>query len=649
MAKGGFGGGSWGGGAWGGSSGAEAPSVVYETVTVSEGLSAVILLRVLGAQAIEPALVRVDFNQPLDYDEDGPTLDPTNFAFPSGPSLTVWDVAPGTDPKSVIIQTSDQSGVNYTLEVVAALSAFGEGIDPLNNTDTFPGWPIIPAFFATAQSDTKVQLTFSTEMVQNAAFSDPTNYTVTTVSGTPIVVNSATPSGPTPITRVVLELASGMDPGAYYAATIDTAAGIQASNGEPFLRDSSVFQWAQMLFSGPISINIDNFSGEVTGGLLGQPAGQIFFSPALDVAAADSSIQLDEVSLCTRAYDTYTPPSLPDPGILMTFGGVVTTLLNDADKVLYATAERLGLFRANLVDTQAETMPTAVDGPADAELVETIDANKAGFLNVPGYTLFPGNSFSVNSLVFDAASSQYAAVGNVAPTQFDRLSTFSLVCQFKSAAVGLQTLMGKREDGGTNRGYQFLLDGGKLRARLVNNGGSDEIDVITDNTFNDGIFHQAVLVYSGSGTAAGVTIFVDGLPVATTTVSDTLTATILDAVGFNIGAIGTVPTEFLTGNLDDCGVYSIALSPAEVLTIYNADDPPDLASVGPFASLVGYWRMGEGATFPTIPDDSVNANPATMTNMLDTDIVSAASGVFIVAANLTAVGPGPTATINLQP
>lgn len=649
MAKGGFGGGSWGGGAWGGSSGSTPPSIVYETVTLSEGLSAVILLRVLEAQAIEPFLVRVDFNQPLDYDEDGPTLDPANYTFPSGPSLTIWDVAPGTDPKSVIIQTSEQSGVNYTLAVSAALSTFGDPIDPLNNSNLFAGWPIIPAFVATAQSNTKVQLSFTSEMVQNAAFSDPASYTVSTVSGTPIAVTSATPSGPTPITRVVLELASDLSPGAHYVATIDTAAGIQASNGEPFLRESEVFQWAQMLFSGPVSINIDSFSGEVTGGLLGQPAGQIFFSPALDVAAADSSIQLDEVSLCTRAYDVYTPPSLPDPSILTTFGGVVTTLLNDADNVLFATAERLGLFRANLVDSQAETMPTAVDGPADATLVETVDANRAGFLNVPRFTLFPGNSFSVNSLLFDGVN-QLVSVGNVAPTQFDWLVAFSQVCRFKTAAGGVQTLMGKREDGGTNRGYQFLMDAGKLRVRIVNTGGSDEIDVVTVNTFNDGIPHGAAMVYTGSGTAAGVTIYVDGLPVATTTASDSLTGTILDAVGFSIGAIGTVPAEFFDGVLDDCGLYGIALSAPEVLTVFGLpNDPPDLASVGPFASLVGYWRMGEGATFPTIPDDSVNANPGTMVNMAAANIVQAASGVFIVADNLTPVGPGPTATINLQP
>lgn len=647
--KGGFGGGAWGGLPWGGAGSPPVVQVVYETVATSESLFVLVPLKVLAAQAIGPFLVRVDFSHDLDFDPLGPTLEPTNYTFPAGPSLDVYDVAPGPGSKSVVLQTSEHQSLIYTLEVVAARSVPGDPIDPLNNTYTFPGWPIVPAFYATAQSNTKVQLTFNTEMAQNAAFTDPANYTIIAISGVPIVVSSATPSGPTPIKRVALELASDMDPGGYYVATIDTAAGIQASNGYPFYNEDSLYQWARQESSGPVVVNVSSFSGEISGGLLDQPAGQIFFSPALEVAAANSSIQLDEISLCTRAYDTYTFPTLPDPTPLTTFGGVVTTLLNDTDNVLFASAERLGLFRANLTDTQTETMNAVVDGPADAELVETVDINRAGFLNVPKYTLFPGNSFSVNSLVFDAASSQYVAVGNVVPLQLDWLNTFSLVCWFKTAAGITQTLMGKREDGGTNRGYQLLVDGGVLRARLVNTGGSDEIDVVTTNTFNDGTYHQAVLTYSGSGTAAGVTLYVDGLPVATTTVADTLTGTILDAVGFNIGAIGSVPTEFFTGNIDDCGAYSSELTAGEVLTIFNAADPPDLASVGPFATLVGYWRMGEGATFPTIPDDSTNANAGTMTGMAASDIVSAASGVFIIADNLTPLGSGLTATINLQP
>jgi hypothetical protein len=140
----------------------------------------------------------------------------------------------------------------------------------------------------------------------------------------------------------------------------------------------------------PNSIPIEDFSGEASGGLLGQPLGQVFFSPAFDVATADSIIQVDEVSVCTQAYDVYTIPSLPDPNPLSIYspGQPYSTTLN-AD-VLWATAERLGLARFNLVDNQTETMPSPTDGPADATLQETFDQSKVALLNVEDWVLYDG-------------------------------------------------------------------------------------------------------------------------------------------------------------------------------------------------------------------------------------------------------------------
>lgn len=636
----------WGGGVgWGGATSDAGPQI-FETVPLSEAYSVWLPLKVVSAIPITPFLVQVEYSHNLDYGY-APVLTLANYVIPG---LVVSNVLLGPTSKTVRLVTTEQAATTYTLTVNDAHSYAGDVLHPAYHSVNFAGFAIRPTFFATAQSRTKVELIFATAMLQNAAFEDAASYQIADLNGSTVTITSATASGPSPIKRVTLELGASLDPGGYYVATI-LSSSVQTATGLPIFPEDDVFQWAEMqapLRVGPIEIPIDEFSGEVSSGLLGQSLGQVFFSPALDVAAADSVIQVDEVSVCTRAYDVYTIPSLPDPNPLSTYGSDApySTALNE--DVLWAPAERLGLVRINPTDNREETMPAAADGPADAELVETVDANRAAFLNVPGYTLFPGNSFSTNSLVLDGAT-EYIAVGNVVALQFDRLNTFSLVIWFKTVAATTQTLLGKREDGGTNRGYQLLIDGGFLRALLVNTGGADEIDVVSDNTFDDGIWHQAVLTYSGSGAASGVTLYIDSLALSTTTNADTLTGTILDAVGFNLGARGTVSTDFFAGNLDDGAVYDKELSQAEVTTIYNLGDPPDLTSVGPTADLVGYWRMGEGATFPTIPDDSVNANDGTMTNMAASDIVGAASGVFITADNLTPIGAGPTANINLQP
>ena len=54
--------------------------------------------------------------------------------------------------------------------------------------------------------------------------------------------------------------------------------------------------------------------------------------------------------------------------------------------------------------------------------------------------------------------------------------------------------------------------------------------------------------------------------------------------------------------------------------MYNLRNPTDLLTSTPSANLIGWWRMGDGATFPTIPDASTNSNDATMTNMNASDI-----------------------------
>jgi len=289
--------------------------------------------------------------------------------------------------------TNQQMDPLYTLTVVQAESLTGDPLDPAHRTAIFAGFGAAPTFFAAAQSRTKVQLVFSAEMEQNVEFLTPASYTVTDLNLNPIPVTSATAYGPTPVQRLTLELDSEMNPGGYYVVTIVNP-NVKTTSGLNLVPTYDMFQWGEMqaLYRRtPLNIPISNFSGEVSGGLLGQPLGQVFFSPALETAIADSSIQIDSVSCCTRAYDVYTIPSLPDPYPLMTFGPGQTysSVLSNSNSVLWAPADRLGLAHVNLVDLREDTLPTAVDGPADAILQETFDQTRVSLLNVVDWVI-PG-------------------------------------------------------------------------------------------------------------------------------------------------------------------------------------------------------------------------------------------------------------------
>lgn len=269
-------------------------------------------------------------------------------------------------------------------------------------------------YFAVAQSRTKVELIFSTAMLVDLAFTNPINYTIEDFNGSAITVVSATASGLSPTSRVTLELALEMIPGGYYVSTVSS--NVKTSAGLTISPSTNVFQWNEMrglVYVGPLTIPIGDFSGETTSGLLGQPAGQLFFSPALEQSAADSIIQVDSASICTRAYDEYFFPVLRDPAPLFTFApGATETFLNQ--NTIWTTAERQGLARINLSNAFEDTAVTPVDGPATATLEEPVDYSRAGFLN-DFAVLVKGDPPTVGSHLYDGIGKTFICADNLTP------------------------------------------------------------------------------------------------------------------------------------------------------------------------------------------------------------------------------------------
>ncbi len=382
----------WATSPWAGESGASVE--IFETVAVSESMTVLLPLEVSYATALTPYLVEVFFNRNLDYGY-APLLTTSNYT--TVPILTINSVLYGGASNSVRLITDQQTDPLYTLTVAQAQSSSGDPLDSAHRTAIFAGFGAVPTFFATAQSRTKVQLVFSAEMEQNAEFSNPASYILTDLNLNRIIITSATIYGPTPVQRLTLELDSEMDPGGYYVITI-VDPNVKTATGLNIVPDYDMFQWGEMQApwrtTNSINIDIDRFSGEVSGGLLGQPLGQVFFSPALEVAIADSSVQIDSVSCCTRAYDVYTVPSLPDPEPLMTWGSeqTFTSILsgNTMGNVLWAPSDRLGLSTFALNDFQQEAISQAVDGPADGVLQETFDQTRVSLLNVDDWGLYDG-------------------------------------------------------------------------------------------------------------------------------------------------------------------------------------------------------------------------------------------------------------------
>lgn len=383
----GFGSGPWGGTPWGGfTTEAEEAQVLVEGITIVEDLQVNSPFRLVSAETLSPTSVRVLFGSSLGVAPAN--FEPSSYVIDQGLSVLSVSFNP-TLPQEVVLTTSPQSALVYTLQVSTAIEDMnGDTIHPFFRTTTFQGY--FQGFVAVAQSSVKVRLTFPTEMDVNAAFLNPSNYTVTKIDGTPVPVAEVSAVG-VDGKRAQLILGAELDPQGYYTVSLDSS--IVTKEGDPVDPSKAPFQW-KAHFPSPIRVPFRLFSGEVEGTLLGTPAGQVFFSPALEEAVAGSVLQVDSVKSCTRAYDVYKIPEIPDPAVLYTFPAPSSVsaghVFGANGAVLFAPAPRLGLARIQVKDLREDIFSPAQELGAHLELREPIDITRASFLNDARWRTFPG-------------------------------------------------------------------------------------------------------------------------------------------------------------------------------------------------------------------------------------------------------------------
>lgn len=148
----------------------------------------------------------------------------------------------------------------------------------------------------------------------------------------------------------------------------------------------------------PIVFDIDvgAFSGKAEGGFLGYSPGLIFFSPALLASIPNSILQIDEVGVCTTAYDEYHFPVPLDPAPFVTWSptGAHTTLGQSA-VALWAPFPRLAEFRFDLSFVGPEMVEPveAPDDPACTLVLQEAWAKEyVALLNNSSWSLFEGNT-----------------------------------------------------------------------------------------------------------------------------------------------------------------------------------------------------------------------------------------------------------------
>ncbi len=136
-------------------------------------------------------------------------------------------------------------------------------------------------------------------------------------------------------------------------------------------------------------------------------------------------------------------------------------------------------------------------------------------------------------------------------------------------------------------------------------------------TSTEGSWTHLVVTYDGNEHPQGQKMYIDGSAVSVTE-NDHADYVAMENTAYDVWIGGyQALSKYAAGNIDEVAIFNAELDASAISAMYNSGTPTDLSSE---SNLVGYWRMGDGATFPTIPDASTNSNDGTMTNMASGDL-----------------------------
>ncbi|MHC4910890.1 MAG: DUF1549 domain-containing protein, partial [Planctomycetota bacterium] len=155
----------------------------------------------------------------------------------------------------------------------------------------------------------------------------------------------------------------------------------------------------------------------------------------------------------------------------------------------------------------------------------------------------------VDGRAVDLRQGRYLALDGAG--DFDNTDAFTVAFWMKLEGGGASSPIARMDEGAKgHRGWDVYVDNGRVGMHLVNTWPSNAIRVMskTPVVAREAWHHVAVTV-DGSGTGAGVTLYVDGRAAALDVTHDTLTATTRNALKLHVGRREAHAA--YTGSIDD--------------------------------------------------------------------------------------------------
>ncbi len=242
-------------------------------------------------------------------------------------------------------------------------------------------------------------------------------------------------------------------------------------------------------------------------------------------------------------------------------------------------------------------------------------------LSTIGEQQSPGGNDLLRSVVFVGDNGNYIDWGGASVFKKDRTDVFSISVwhKFGRIALGVSILfgnLGPALPAPTFRGWELYSINSTYGFFFISDlstGNNIQMQTpfaptTTTVGFDQGRWHNFIVSHTGTGTAAGITFYVDGVDVTPVATVDALVGSTLATGGTASGIRLPSKTQNLTGGVSNFSIWDRALSSPEAVELYNSGVPTDLSAHSAAVDLEWWAKLGEGDEFPIVRDQVANAH-----------------------------------------
>ena len=139
------------------------------------------------------------------------------------------------------------------------------------------------------------------------------------------------------------------------------------------------------------------------------------------------------------------------------------------------------------------------------------------------------------------------------------------------------TVVSKIDEAAAYRGFDVILEGGKVASHLVDHWPDNGLKVITRDPLKLNEWHHLLVSYDGSRKGAGVKIYTDGKLQPLETTNDTLTGSLQTDKPFLIGRRSTSAP--FKGRIDDLQIFAVELAAQDAARLAAAQPLPAISAI----------------------------------------------------------------------